>query len=203
MFYGSKPQGQRLGGQLHWSTLHEGDCLFGSVFLHLQNAYWGPVCISGSSPDLGSFVSWISCRVCICVWEVGGRREGGGQLLPCGWSMSVFCLTVSCCFSSDMVLKPRAAVSVTVPTVLYKLPWMACPVPRPVSGVRLKFGCAPWALPVVDLASHLLARSCLLCPPGLAFLFPQVSSLWLCSLCSPLCHLVWSLMWSMFASSRV
>lgn len=84
------------------------------MFLRLQNAYWDPVCISGSSPDLGSFVFWISCRVCVCVWEVGGRREGGGQLLPCGWSMSVFWLTVSCCFSSDMVLKPRAAVSITV-----------------------------------------------------------------------------------------
>lgn len=40
-----------------------------------REMYLGPAYVSGSSPALGSFVSWVFGRVCIC------RGEGGGQLL--------------------------------------------------------------------------------------------------------------------------
>lgn len=72
-----------------------------------------------------------------------------------------------------------------------QLPWMGPSVYRPLPGLRLKFGCAPRAWPVVDLAFHLLGRCCLLGgrhPPGFDFAFPQVSSLWLCGFVFLPCH---------------
>lgn len=81
IFCESKPQGRSWGGQLHWSTLHEAECLFGSTFLDIQNVLWGAACISGSFPDLGSFASLIPAEYrCVGggVGEVGSSHVGGG-----------------------------------------------------------------------------------------------------------------------------
>lgn len=142
--------------------------------------------------SLGLFLTWALLRP----WYPAEYRcGGGGQLSRWGWSMSVSCIMVNCCFFSFFFFliwdgpKAKGSSGYHNTTTLHKFAWMGFSGHRPVSGVRLKFGYAPWALPV-DLPSQLLAGSGPLCPPGLAFLFLQISSLWLCSLGSPSCCLV-------------
>lgn len=88
-----------------------------------------------------------------------------------------------------MVLKPRAAVGITIlQHYTSLLEWDSLFIDLYLEW-DWSLAMLPWALPV-DLPSQLLAGSGPLCPPGLAFLFLRISSLWLCSLGSPSCCLV-------------